>query len=102
MLYAKNFDPNTREYIVHVQEVDKAELPSLLLELSRLYFEQLGSENDGLEPLEIVEEEIGVAFTVNKGWLKIIDDEGDKRTFYVFENVDSFIAEVKRELSRFG
>ncbi|MUU79148.1 rubredoxin [Winogradskyella endarachnes] len=58
LLYAKNFDPNTREYIVHVQEVDKAELPSLLLELSRLYFEQLGSESTSLEPLEVVEEEI--------------------------------------------
>ncbi|GAA4303665.1 rubredoxin domain-containing protein [Aestuariibaculum suncheonense] len=46
LLYAKNFDPNTREYIMHVQDVDKVELPGLLMELSKLYFEQLGTEYD--------------------------------------------------------
>jgi len=44
LLYAKNFDPNTLEYIMHVQDVDKVELPGLLMELSQLYFEQLGNE----------------------------------------------------------
>lgn len=44
LLYAKNFDPNTRDYIMHVQDVDKVELPGLLMELSQLYFEELGSE----------------------------------------------------------
>ncbi|MCG1035196.1 rubredoxin [Polaribacter sargassicola] len=44
LLYAKNFDPNTRQYIMHVQDVDKVELPGLLMELSQLYFDQLGSE----------------------------------------------------------
>ena len=44
LLYAKNFDPNTREYISHVQEVDKIELPGLLMELSQIYFEQLGNK----------------------------------------------------------
>ncbi|WP_373396066.1 rubredoxin [Algoriphagus halophilus] len=44
LLYAKNFDPNTQEYIVHVQEVDKVELPGLLIELSKMYFDQLGNE----------------------------------------------------------
>ncbi|WP_019386516.1 rubredoxin domain-containing protein [Arenitalea lutea] len=44
LLYAKNFDPNTQEYIMHVQDVDKVELPGLLMELSQLYFEQLGNE----------------------------------------------------------
>ncbi|CAM1358098.1 rubredoxin [Tenacibaculum xiamenense] len=46
LLYAKNFDPNTREYLTNVREVDKEELPDLLIELSRLYFEQLGSEKE--------------------------------------------------------
>ncbi|MDW5287676.1 rubredoxin [Formosa sp. PL04] len=46
LLYAKNFDPNTREYITHVQDVDQVELPGLLMELSQLYFEQLGTERD--------------------------------------------------------
>lgn len=44
LLYAKNFDPNTQQYIVYVQEVDKAELPGLLIELSKMYFEQLGKK----------------------------------------------------------
>lgn len=46
LLYAKNFDPNTQDYVMHVQEVDKEELPKLLMELSKLYFEQLGTEKD--------------------------------------------------------
>ncbi|WP_100612712.1 rubredoxin [Confluentibacter lentus] len=46
LLYAKNFDPNTRDYVMHVQDVDKEELPKLLMELSKLYFEQLGTEKD--------------------------------------------------------
>ena len=46
LLYAKNFDPNTRTYITHVQDVDKVELPGLLMELSQLYFDQLGNERD--------------------------------------------------------
>lgn len=44
LLYAKNFDPNTQEYIVYVQEVDKVQLPNLLIELSKIYFDQLGKD----------------------------------------------------------
>ena len=46
LLYAKNFDPNSREYITHVQDIDQVELPGLLMELSQLYFEQLGTERE--------------------------------------------------------
>ena len=41
LLYARNFDPNTREYLEYAHRVDRAELTTLILELSRLYFEQL-------------------------------------------------------------
>lgn len=62
LLYAKNFDPNTREYIMHVQDVDKVELPGLLMELSQLYFEQLGTEKEEdvkeVNRLESLEEEV--------------------------------------------
>lgn len=62
LLYAKNFDPNTLEYIMHVQEVDKTELPDLLIELSKLYFEQLGTEkgddNADKKQEETLEEEV--------------------------------------------
>ena len=41
VLYAKNFDPNTLQYLTYAQDVDKIELPGLLMELSRLYFDEL-------------------------------------------------------------
>jgi rubredoxin len=50
VLYSKNFDPNTQDYIVYAQDVDKVELPGLLMELSKMYFEQLGET-----PQEIVD-----------------------------------------------
>ncbi len=56
LLYAKNFDPNTREYIMHVQDVDKVELPGLLMELSQLYFEQLGTEREEERIIEAISE----------------------------------------------
>lgn len=43
VLFAKNFDPNTKEYIVHTQDIDKIELPNILIELSKKYFEELGN-----------------------------------------------------------
>ncbi len=43
VLYAKNFDPNTREYIVLAQDIDKLELPTILIELSKKYFGELGN-----------------------------------------------------------
>jgi rubredoxin len=46
VLYSKNFDPNTQEYIVYAQDVDKIELPGLLMELSQMYFDQLGANSE--------------------------------------------------------
>ncbi|WP_304201387.1 rubredoxin [Flavobacterium alvei] len=43
VLYAKNFDPNTKDYIVLAQDVDKQELPTILIELSKKYFNELGN-----------------------------------------------------------
>jgi rubredoxin len=56
LLYAKNFDPNSRRYIMHVQDVDKVELPGLLMELSQLYFDQLGSEKEVEKVVEVQKE----------------------------------------------
>lgn len=42
MLYFKNFDPNTHIYKAYALDVDKIELPGLLMELSKKYFKQLG------------------------------------------------------------
>jgi len=60
LLYAKNFDPNTREFITHVQDVDQKELPMLLMELSKLYFEQLGTEKEDLKKIKPKKEKIEV------------------------------------------
>jgi rubredoxin len=42
VLHFKNFDPNTQIYEAYAHDVDKIELPGLLMELSKKYFEQLG------------------------------------------------------------
>lgn len=42
VLHFENFDPNTQKYISYAQDIDKLELPGLLMELSKKYFEQLG------------------------------------------------------------
>ncbi|QWX83527.1 rubredoxin [Cellulophaga sp. HaHaR_3_176] len=42
VLHFKNFDPNTHIYEAYAHDVDKIELPGLLMELSKKYFEQLG------------------------------------------------------------
>lgn len=42
VLYCENFNPNRLKYITYAQDVDKIELPGLLMELSQLYFQQLG------------------------------------------------------------
>lgn len=41
VLHFKNFDPNSDEYVLYAQDVDKNELGQLLMELSKAYFEQL-------------------------------------------------------------
>jgi rubredoxin len=45
--YARNFDPNTRDYVEYARRVDRAELAELIVELSKLYFEQLNESGLG-------------------------------------------------------
>lgn len=49
VVYAKNFNPNTRSYVVYAQDIDKMDLPNLLMELTKNYFKNLGSESQVLE-----------------------------------------------------
>ncbi len=44
VLHFRNFDPNTQVYKMYARDVDKIELPGLLMELSKKYFRQLGRE----------------------------------------------------------
>ena len=52
VLHAHNFDPNETDYNIYAQDVDKLELPGLLMELSIIYFEQLGQSNSKTEEEE--------------------------------------------------
>jgi rubredoxin len=46
ILYAKNFNPNTVTYLTYAKHVRKEVIPSLLVELSKLYFRQLNPEKE--------------------------------------------------------
>ncbi|WP_024482479.1 rubredoxin [Cellulophaga baltica] len=58
VLHFKNFDPNTQIYEVYAQDVDKIELPGLLMELSKKYFKQLGQEKIIKEETKKVSEQL--------------------------------------------
>ncbi|MEZ4991355.1 MAG: rubredoxin [Saprospiraceae bacterium] len=44
VMYCEDFDPNNLNYQCYAQDVDKIELAGLLMELSRMYFSQLGEK----------------------------------------------------------
>lgn len=46
VLHFENFNPNTTKYHAYAQDVDKIELPGLLMELSKKYFKLLGQEKE--------------------------------------------------------
>jgi rubredoxin len=46
ILYAKNFNPNTITYIIYARHVKKEIIPTLLIELSKLYFRQLNPDRE--------------------------------------------------------
>ena len=52
VLHFEHFDPNTQKYIAYAQDVDKIELPGLLMELSKKYFGQLYKEEEIEKPLQ--------------------------------------------------
>ncbi|WP_111310047.1 rubredoxin [Confluentibacter sediminis] len=74
LLYAKNFDPNTQDYIMHVQDIDKEELPKLLMELSKLYFDQLGTEKDGDTSKSVLKEKVELQVYQCKDCLTIYNE----------------------------
>ncbi|GAA4278433.1 rubredoxin [Aquimarina mytili] len=63
VLYARNFNSNTQKYIVYAQDVDQIDLPGLLLELTKTYFQNLGTteveqNNNQTTKKEILEIEV--------------------------------------------
>ena len=81
VLYSENFDPNTQKYIMYAQDVDKIELSGLLMELSRMYFNQLSNKSTDREDVENDEEKIKKRMVFQcKDCLTIYDSEmGDER-----------------------
>jgi rubredoxin len=51
VLHFERFDPNTQKYRAYAQDVDKIELPGLLMELSKKYFGQLYNEEVREKPV---------------------------------------------------
>jgi rubredoxin len=56
ILYSKDFNPNLSEYFYYVKNVPKETLPSLLIELSYKYYEQL----EVRKPMEVADAEAGI------------------------------------------
>ncbi len=50
VLHYESFDPNTQNYLTYAQDVDKIELPGLLMELSKKHFMHLGKVETKEEP----------------------------------------------------
>jgi rubredoxin len=62
ILYAKNFNPNNITYHTYAKQVKKEIIPSLLIELSKLYFRQLNPEKEN-DPAQSVAKSNGVHFS---------------------------------------
>ncbi len=58
VLYCRNFDPNERNYVYYAQDVDQMDLPTLLIELSKHYFANLGEGREEEQPQPEEEEVI--------------------------------------------
>ncbi len=57
VLYSENFDPNTQNYLVYAQDVDKIELSGLLMELSKKYFSEFSDDLGITSAIEVEVEE---------------------------------------------
>lgn len=57
ILHAKNFDPNSIQYQGYAQDVDQMDLPGLLLELTKIYFKNLGEVQEENVPTVSSEKE---------------------------------------------
>ena len=78
VLHFENFDPNTNSYTAHAQDVDKIELPGLLMELSKKYFEQLGQEKEKKRPPKnLVQKESREVYQCNHCYTVYDEELGD-------------------------
>ena len=95
VLYCENFDPNTQKYNVYAQDVDKIELSGLLMELSKMYFEQLTNEIDQKkeenkaqkQPEKQEVYQCSNCLTIYDDYLG--DERADIEPYTLFKNLDS-------------
>lgn len=73
VLHFENFDPNGQKYLAHAQDVDKIELPGLLMELSKKYFEQLGKASIKEKIVNTTDERSTVTVDQCKSCLTVYD-----------------------------
>lgn len=79
VLHFKAFDPNTLTYVSYAQDVDKVELPGLLMELSKKYFKQLGITQEPPKEKIIPQEEKITVFQCNSCMTVYDESLGDER-----------------------
>ena len=77
VLHFENFDPNIQKYEAFAHDVDKIELPGLLMELSKKYFDQLGSEKiaSASKPTATKDEQTVRAIYQCSSCLTVYDDQ---------------------------
>lgn len=95
VLYSENFNPNTQKYLVYAQDIDKIEIPGLLMELSKLYFDKLGDEDEDISSSDINQnEEIETKVYQCKDCMTVYDSNLGDRNFDIepgtsFDEIDS-------------
>jgi len=73
VLHFKDFDPNSQKYIAYAQDVDKIELPGLLMELSKIYFKQLGAKKEKIVQPKAIKTNINSAIHQCSSCLTVYD-----------------------------
>lgn len=80
ILYSKDFNPNSAEYLTYVKNVTKNVLPALLMELSVMYFDQIDDQPKSTPKKEVTPKTISVTERYQcKHCLTIYDEQyGDE------------------------
>ena len=74
------FDPNTHTYLTYAQDVDKIELPGLLMELSKKYFNEQESPADENQEIEKKQETVTKLVYQCESCLTVYDEKyGDAK-----------------------
>ncbi|NJB72833.1 rubredoxin [Saonia flava] len=75
VLHFDKFDPNTNVYRAYARDVDKIELPGLLMELSKKYFNTMGQDDSPLSEIKSEIEEASKEVHQCKSCFTVYDKE---------------------------